>query len=321
MSCSKQHSPAAFLKLIKTSTGVDISQSEWHEIKKLAKDAGYDVSRTRSSPDDVDFTLSDLQHSFRSGQTLECSKLDLNNAEQEAKEALFDSNGSLRNSTTRGTIGTIGYMVTSGRTVSGVVQEIRDRKASLKATVSEEVALAIASNPFVAELNTLSYDTNAGVREAVATNYRTPLDTLFELTNDRDMAVASAANSNIVTNHFWAAIQNGSTPASVLDSLAATKDDFTRQEVARHPNTDCVTLEYLANSTHMETRARVAANPNTPPETLDKLARGDSQYIVAMNPSASEETLTFIADNAEDDHVKVVALKNLGAREPRDSGF
>lgn len=61
MSCSKQAVPAAFCDFIEVSTGERITQNEWHQIKKLAKEEGFPVSKTRLSPHIAYGKLSDLK--------------------------------------------------------------------------------------------------------------------------------------------------------------------------------------------------------------------------------------------------------------------
>jgi hypothetical protein len=122
MSCSKQHSPAVYLKFIKQTTGVDITQSEWHEIKQLAKAAGYDVSKTRADGADAKRVLSKLAKPYK--DTL-LKGQDLENALEQADLALLNHNGEPYSVVTRGTIGNIDFL--TDNYLPNVINGIRSR--------------------------------------------------------------------------------------------------------------------------------------------------------------------------------------------------
>jgi hypothetical protein len=312
MSCNKQHVASAICGFIENVTGEKVTQADWHALMRTAESRGYPTGRKRLDIHNTISSLRGLGETEGNAEAAEKVLADIGYTPVGTGMEIQAVNGKYP-TYTQNMAGVVRMLTQEG--VANTMSEIKAVKAStLTAEVSEKVSLAMDTNADPDVLEALARDSSADVREAVAMNMKTPLDTLFELTSDSDSNVVHVASKNIDTYHWVTAMYDPNTPASVLDSLAATKDTSTRQEVARHPNTAPETLMYLGNSTHLETRARVAANPNTPAETLDKLARGTSQYIVAMNPSASVSTLNFLADNAEDDHLRSLALNNLASR-------
>ena len=91
------------------------------------------------------------------------------------------------------------------------------------------------------------------VREKVAQNINTPVETLAQLAEDPD---------------FWtrcAIARNPNTPAAVLEQLSKEKNVYVRNRVACNPNTSIETLELLLSDwiSHIQDAARDNLNART----------------------------------------------------------
>jgi len=111
-------------------------------------------------------------------------------------------------------------------------------------------------------LGTLSYNTI----KTIAANSQTCVEVLHELSSAKNDNIRQAVASNL------------STPIQTLINLS--KDFYTiRQAVAANPNAPQYALAMLSKSDMMTTRLRVAANPRTPDKVLALLAKDNNTDI------------------------------------------
>lgn len=102
-------------------------------------------------------------------------------------------------------------------------------------------------------LTRLAYDTEPGIREAVARNPHVLEHTLIGLFRDPDPRVRATA------------ALNGRMPAPLLMLLARDRDADVREAVARNPHTPAMSLAELTGDPEPRVREQAAAHPACPP--------------------------------------------------------
>lgn len=149
----------------------------------------------------------------------------------------------------------------------------------------------IGRNPSAtpAWLRQLANDSTRWIRNSVAKNLNTPIETLKLLSRDRNYMVRRDV------------LDNPNTPVEIIESLADDSSTEVRMWVAKNINTPIDKLQLLANDNSERVRMQVAANPNTPAEKLQILVNdGDPtvKQLAAKNPNMPGEILEFLAKNS-----------------------
>jgi uncharacterized membrane-anchored protein YhcB (DUF1043 family) len=145
----------------------------------------------------------------------------------------------------------------------------------------------------------------------VAQNPKTPSVILEKFARNRHKDIRDAVIKNPNASSVAIAIaqlMNGNLDtdieASFLDELSYYKDEYMRQQVARHPNTPSETLDRLIDELNKD---RYYTNYQ-----FDELAYNRGTLIclaVAQNPNASSEVLSVLASDV-DEEVRLVVANN-----------
>lgn len=98
MSCHTRPGPAAYCKFIEEHTGETVKQTDWHELKKMAQEDGYEMSRKKMPEKSSLFTASQLANAV--------------GADDDAKAALKQQVEGMKN--TQGTLSILDYMARKG---------------------------------------------------------------------------------------------------------------------------------------------------------------------------------------------------------------
>jgi len=101
-------------------------------------------------------------------------------------------------------------------------------------------------------LEALAADPDPGVREAVADNPKTPINSLEALASDTASSVRMAVAGN------------ANTPGAHLERLAGDSVNYVRWSVANNENTPPAALKSLAKDPDSHVRDQAKSNPNTP---------------------------------------------------------
>jgi hypothetical protein len=159
-------------------------------------------------------------------------------------------------------------------------------------------------------LATLSKDASSDVRECVARNPLTPIQTLMILADDPKIEVQLAV------------AQNSATPdlirAQLLDRLSIHPNEKFRLEVAKNKKAVPHLLETLSSDPHEWVRKYVAKNPSTPPHTLEVLSR-DSDYSVRENVAKNHSTPTSIIEKLGKESNSDVQIAVIGNPKTSDA--
>ena len=107
MACSRQPGAQVFIQFIQNFTGEDVSQRDWHELRKRAElNVGEDLSRSRASSQEIEETAVAIATSIQ-------LQNDSSSIDEEAVDTLKQKATSLA-SVSQGTITTVRYMAEQG---------------------------------------------------------------------------------------------------------------------------------------------------------------------------------------------------------------
>jgi hypothetical protein len=98
VSCQTRPGPAAYCKFIEEHTGETVKQTDWHELKKMAQEDGYEMSRKKMPEKSSLFTASQLANAL--------------GVDDDAKAALKQQVEGMKN--TQGTLSILDYMARKG---------------------------------------------------------------------------------------------------------------------------------------------------------------------------------------------------------------
>jgi len=141
----------------------------------------------------------------------------------------------------------------------------------------------------------LAGDKSSWVRYKVAENPNCPVQVLYTLKDDTEVARGLASNPNLPQKIFYHLLEKG-------------KDDIKniiKEEIVKNPNCPVDILDNLASSNEAGIRSRVAGNPHSSPEILEKVFQhtkrgGDLEFLVfealAFNHHTPPQILEKIAE-------------------------
>lgn len=149
---------------------------------------------------------------------------------------------------------------------------------------------ARSENIFVDTLVRLADDSEAFVRESVASNPLTPETVVARLSRDSDSVVRSGAARNPMVS------------TDILTRLAREESGSTRICVASNASTPSNVIERLSKDENVNVRDSVAWNIATPSYILDTLLKDDEDFVrghAASNPmlSASAISKSIVSDD------------------------
>ncbi|MDC0833850.1 hypothetical protein POG22_12650 [Geitlerinema sp. CS-897] len=199
------------------------------------------------------------------------------------------------------------------------------RKLARDASVNVRLRLINPSKPLNPEifsviLEILAEDIAPKVREEVAKQPDTPVESLRKLSRDRNAYVRQQilrnpnTPSDVLMDFFEELLRNSETlrqqldrdrllrkfPPNLLAAIAKHPDCTIRYRVACHPNTSSETLTQLAKDSYLPTVRTVAKHPNTPAKALERLSqRKDftTRYNTLTNPNLSEAVISNLFEN------------------------
>ncbi|WP_144053721.1 hypothetical protein [Baaleninema simplex] len=199
------------------------------------------------------------------------------------------------------------------------------QKLARDASVKVRLRLINPSKPLNPEifsviLEILAEDIAPKVREEVAKQPDTPVESLRKLSRDRNAYVRQQilrnpnTPSDVLMDFFEELLRNSETlrqqldrdrllrkfPPNLLAAIAKHPDCTIRYRVACHPNTSSETLTQLAKDSYLPTVRTVAKHPNTPAKVLERLSqRKDftTRYNTLNNLNLSEAVISNLFEN------------------------
>lgn len=96
---------------------------------------------------------------------------------------------------------------------------------------------------------------------------------------------------------------NARCPTSISDRLVTHKSQRVRAAVAETGQLSAASFELLSHDMSEHVLTMLSRNPNTPAHILHRIAQKrlwDAQWFIAVNPSASEETLAMLVTDFSD---------------------
>lgn len=141
-----------------------------------------------------------------------------------------------------------------------------------------EVRVAVASNPNVSydTLKILATDELFGVLLAIAHNKKTPATLLQTIVADDTLKTAGVIINRIIK---LAAIENPNITSDILEFLAQDKQDAVRAEVAGHPITPVSALEKLSRDESPDIRYAITSHGNISNAILKRLTQDPEDFV------------------------------------------
>lgn len=167
-----------------------------------------------------------------------------------------------------------------------------------------QIRIAVASNSKSSAtlLKNLAQDSSTDVRLAVASNLKTPTNILKKLAQDDDEEIRLAV------------LNNPSTPLNVKEQIEKDEQFVNEiQKIVSNSSLDSKQLKKLAKHKNWKIRQIVASNPNTEIEVLQELAQDKNLEVrvaVAANCKTAAESLEILKLD-EEFVVREAVAKNL----------
>lgn len=129
MSCHQQHGTRAYIQLIEAATGEVISQSEWHQFRVDAAEAGYQISRSRADTDDKVEVFKMLDESLQTDPDIDFNSYYEIRSSQVSPEEMLDGI-----TVTTGTVEVVRYLSRNG--ARATIQRVRQTTTRVRVTPS-----------------------------------------------------------------------------------------------------------------------------------------------------------------------------------------
>jgi hypothetical protein len=171
-----------------------------------------------------------------------------------------------------------------------------------KMSISEKISLITKTKSAII-LNILSKDKSVNVRQHVAENDFTSLETLLFLTKSK--------NENVKIK----ILDRSDVHPKILEILMSDKSEHIQQLCLQNPNTPKELIINAFNNGDSYVRKLIVANPAAPEEILIKYHNCNDFSIVwgiAANPNTPKEILVKMS-NSKDSHVRKCVAENLNS--------